>query len=313
MLVDAALESDVRPGREQVDERRPEPAEGPNRTLAVFDGAGVTAGDGDGRPPMQVLGDARQRGDGAEPHDGAELVGRFGDEVPVEAQHVGGVVGRPEDGPGHHGRAEGMQSEPERGDNAEVAAAASQRPEQIGVFVGGRQEDAALGGDHLGGEEVVDDEPVLAHEEADAAAEGEPADSGVAHDAAGGGQAVGLRLVVDVAPQSTTLHPGRATGGVDRHGPHRREVDDDPVVAHRGTCHVVAPAPYGDLQVVVAREAHRRDHVGRARTAGDAGRTAVDRAVPDPAGSVVAGAGRQQQLSAERSAELVERGCIQGQ
>ena len=58
----------------------------------------------------------------------------------------------------------------------------------------------ALGGDHLGGKQVVDGEPVFAHEEADAAAEGEPGDAGVAHDAAGGGQTVGLRLVVDVAP-----------------------------------------------------------------------------------------------------------------
>jgi hypothetical protein len=41
-----------------------------------------------------VLGDDRQRGDGAEPDDGAELVGRFSDEDPVEAQHVGGVVSR---------------------------------------------------------------------------------------------------------------------------------------------------------------------------------------------------------------------------
>ena len=169
-----------------------------------------------------------------------------------------------------------------------------------------------VGGDHLGGKQVVDGEPVLAHEEADAAAEGEPGDAGVADDAAGGRQAVGLCLVVDVAPQSTALHPGGATGGVDPHGPHRREVDDDPAVAHRGAGHVVAPAPDGDLQVVVAREAHRRDHIGHARAAGDAGRTAVDRAVPDPAGSVVAGARRQQQLSAERSAERVERGPLRG-
>jgi hypothetical protein len=205
-----------------------------------------------------------------------------------------------------------VDREPERGDDAEVAAAASQRPEQIWVFVGGRPDNAALGGDHLGGKQVVDGQSMFAHEEPDAAAEGEPGDACVADDAAGGGQAVGLRLVVDVAPQSPTLHPGRATGGVDPHGPHRREVDDDPVVAHRGAGHVVAPAPYGDLQVVVAREAHRRDHIGHPRAAGDAGRTAVNRAIPDPAASVVAGARREQQLAAERSAELVERGRLQG-
>ena len=160
--------------------------------------------------------------------------------------------------------------------------------------------------------EVVDGEPVLAHEEADAAAEREPGDAGVADDAARGGQTVRLRLVVDVAPQGTALHAGRALDGIDRDGAHRREVDHDSVVAHRGAGHVVAPASYGDLQVAVAGEAHRRGHVGHARAAGDAGRMAVDRAIPDPAGSVVAGARRQQQLSAERSAELVERDRLQG-
>src|SRR5262249_22683100 len=151
----------------------------------------------------------------------------------------------------------------------EVAAAAAKRPEQVGVFVARRPDDAALGGDHLGGQQVVDGEPVLAHEVADAAAEGEPGDAGVAHDAAGGGQTAGLGLVVDGAPQGTTLHPGCAVGGVDPHGPHRRQVDHDPVVAHRGASHVVAPAPYGDLQVVVAGEAHRGGHVGGPAAAGD--------------------------------------------
>ena len=66
-----------------------------------------------------------------------------------------------------------------------------------------------------------------------------------------------------------------------------------------------------DHQIALAREAHRRDHIGHARAAGDAGRMAVDRAIPDPAGSVVSGAGRHQQLSAERSAELVGRGRLQ--
>ena len=170
----------------------------------------------------------------------------------------------------------------------------------------------ALGGDHLGGKQVVDGEPVFAHEPADAAAEGEPGDAGVAHDAARGGQAVRLCLVVDVSPQGTALHDSRALDGINRDGAHRREVDHDSVVAHRGAGHVVAPASYGDLEVAVAGEAHRRDHIGPARAAGDAGRMAVDRAIPDPAGSVVAGAGRQQQLSAERSAELVECGRLQG-
>ena len=142
-------------------------------------------------------------------------------------------------------------------------------------------------GDHLGLHEVVDGEPVLAHEPPDAAAQAEAADAGVAHDAARGGQTVCLCLVVDVAPQGTTLDEGRAVDEIDRDGAHRREVDDDPVVAHCGAGDVVASASYGDLEVAVAGEAHRCGHVGGAAAAGDQSGSSVDRAVPHGSGVVV--------------------------
>lgn len=83
------------------------------------------------------------------------------------------------------------------------------------------------------------------------------------------------------------LHPGRAPDGVDPHGPHRREVDDDPVVAHRGAYHVVAPAPYSDLQVVVAGEAHGRGHVAGPAAPGDQPGAPGDGTVPHGSGGVV--------------------------
>jgi hypothetical protein len=110
---------------------------------------------------------------------------------------------------------------------------------------------------------------------------------------------VGLRLVVDVAPQRTTLHPGRAAGGVDPHRPHGRQVDNDPLVAHRRAGHVVAPAPYGDLQVVLAGEAHRRGHVGGPAAAGDEPGAPVDGAVPHGSGGVVVGVVSCDQLAPE--------------
>src|SRR4029453_10811534 len=94
-------------------------------------------------------------------------------------------------------------------------------------------------------------------------------EAGGAHYATGDGQRVGLGLLVDVAPQGTTLYMGGASGGVDRNGAHRGEVDDDPVVAHRGAGHVVASAPYRDLEVAVPCEAHRRSHVGYPGASGD--------------------------------------------
>ena len=80
-----------------------------------------------------------------------------------------------------------MEAELERSHHAEVAAAASHRPEQVGVLVLGRPEQLAFGGHDVNGEEVVDREAVLAHQPSDTATEGKPGDSGVAHDSAGGG------------------------------------------------------------------------------------------------------------------------------
>src|SRR3546814_4060961 len=130
-------------------------------------------------------------------------------------------------------------------------------------------------------EEVVDREAVLAHQPADATAKGQPGDPGVAHDSAGGGQTVRLRLVVDVTPQRATLHPGPAVRGIDPHGPHRREVDDHSVVAGGGARHVVAAAPDCDLQIVVAGETPRRDPVGAPDASSDQSRWPANCTLPD--------------------------------
>jgi hypothetical protein len=182
-----------------------------------------------------------------------------------------------------------VEAELERRDHAEVAAAAAQRPEKIGMLVLGGAHEFAVRRHDVGAEEVVDGEAVLAHQPADATAKGESGDSGVAHDPAGGGQTVRLRLVVNIAPQRTTLHPGAAVGGIDPHAPHRREVDNDAVVANSSARDVMASAPYGDLQIVVAGEPDGSDHVGGADASGDQARTPVNGTVPDCTGDVVVG------------------------
>jgi hypothetical protein len=55
-----------------------------------------------------------------------------------------------------------VQAQLEGGDDAEVAAAAAQRPEQVGVLVGRGADSAAVGQHHLGGDEVVDGHAVAA-------------------------------------------------------------------------------------------------------------------------------------------------------
>src|SRR4029434_5029046 len=65
--------------------------------------------------------------------------------------------------------------------------------------------------------------------------------------------------------------------------------DDNPVVATSGARHVVASAPYGNLQIVVAGETHGRDHVGGPDASGDQVRAPVNGTVPDCTGDVVVG------------------------
>ncbi len=81
-------------------------------------------------------------------------------------------------------------------------------------------DELAIGGHHVGGEQVVGGEAVLAHQPADPTAECESGDAGVADDAARGRQAVGLGLVVDITPQGTALYPGGPRARVDPYGSH---------------------------------------------------------------------------------------------
>ena len=72
-------------------------------------------------------------------------------------------------------------------------------------------------GDHLGGDQVVDRQPVPVAEPTESAAEGEPANTGVADRARGGGQPVFLSCRIHVTEQRAARHPHPAGLGVDRH------------------------------------------------------------------------------------------------
>ena len=82
-------------------------------------------------------------------HDGHQLVGCVGDPVAVEAEHLRRLLDGPEDGPRDDGRADLAEVEVERGDDAEVAAAAAHAPEEIGVLGLARDDPLAFGGDEL--------------------------------------------------------------------------------------------------------------------------------------------------------------------
>ena len=232
--------------------------------------------------------------------------GAAGGELAVEAQHLGGVVERVEDRPGEHDRPDRVQAVLERRDDAEVPAAAAHAPEQIRVVVLAGGDELAVRSDEVDGEQVVDRRAVLAHQPADPAAERQAGDAGVRDDAADRGEPEELCLAVELAPQHARLGARRPRCRVDADALHRRQVDHEPAVAERMPADPVATGAHRDEQIALARVANGRDHVGDAGAARDAGRPAVDRAVPDPATGVIVDARRQQQLAAQRAPQLVE-------
>ncbi len=243
--------------------------------------------------------------------DRHELVRAVRDPVAVEAQHLRCVLHRPEDRPRHDVGTHGTQPELEVGDDAEVPATASHTPEQVGVLVLAGLHELSVGGDHVHRLQLVDREPVLAHDPPDATAERQARHAGVGDDARGNREPELLGLAVELAEQHACLHPHRSRLGVHPDALHRPQVDDQAVVAHGQTGEAVASPAHRHQQVAPARETHGCADVGDTGAPGDEAGAAVDRAVPHLAVLVVAGVSRTDELTAHRRLQLVERTCLE--
>ena len=117
-----------------------------------------------------------------------------------------------------------------------------------------------------------------------------------------------LRLAVELAPEHAGLGARGARRRIDSDSLHRREVDHEPAVTERVAADAVAAGAHRHLEIALAREANRRDDVGDSGAACDAGRAAVDRAVPDRARGVVALVVGQDQGSADGVAQALQVG-----
>ena len=141
---------------------------------------------------------------------------------------------------------------------------------------------------HVCRQEVVERPAELALEPAAPAPEREAADAGRRDAAAGRGEAERLCLAIELAPGGPALGPRGARGGIDAHGVHVAQVDHQAAVGRRIAGHAVATASHRDLEVVVAGEPDRRDHVRHAAAARDQRGTVVEHPVEDrPRGVVV--------------------------
>src|SRR5262249_57054206 len=108
-----------------------------------------------------------------------------------------------------------MQLELEARDDAEVPAAAAQRPEQIRVLGLARAHDLRIRRHHLHADEVVAGETAAAHQPSESAAEREAGDTGAGDQAAGRRETKAGGRAIEVCPRGTAACPRNAPGRID--------------------------------------------------------------------------------------------------
>ncbi len=207
-----------------------------------------------------LLGEGRHRRHRYEAEPAVDVLGRATNEVAPERHQLGRLFERPENRSAVH-RADRVQPEEERGDDAEVAAAAAHRPEQVGVLIRIGGDEAAVGEHHIHLEQVVNRQAERAREVADAAAERQPADSRRGDEAARGRQPEWMCRVVYLAPQGATGDPRRPVNRVHADAFHVGEVDHEPVVDGAQPGAVVPAAAHRERQLLLAGKIHCCHHV----------------------------------------------------
>src|SRR3954447_2049234 len=247
--------------------------------------AEVRAVDRDELAAADRLGDVGQRGDLEQSRGRRDRVGRRAAPLDVALEHLGRVLPRPEHRAGIDLR-RGVQDELDRGHDAEAAAAAAQRPEQLGLVVAVAAHEAAVGGDELDRDDAVRREAVPAREPAQAAAERVADDADVGGGARQRGEAVLGRRAGDLGPRDAGAGASAAAGDVDLDVAQRRRLDEDRALERRDRARVVARALRGDAQAALAGEVDDRDDVGGALRDGDERGPLVDGKVPCGAGPV---------------------------
>ena len=197
-----------------------------------------------------------------------------------------------------------MEAEPEARDDAEVAAATAERPEQIRVGVLVREQNVAAGRHDLRAEEVVEREAVAGDQVPDAAAEGQPADAGRSERPARGYEPVALTHGVEVDPGRAPTRLGDALHRVDAHVAEQAQVDHHSALADRVARDAVGAGPYGYREFARAGELDRCGDVGGVEGPHDHRRPAVDRPVVDGTREVVLAVLRPDQLPAQGRLEV---------
>src|SRR4051812_24865043 len=117
-----------------------------------------------------------------------------------------------------------MEAEGEGGDDAEIAAATTQTPEQVRILLRRGHHLATVGRHHLGAQQIVAGIAELALDPAAAAAERQPRDPGRRGAAAGHGEAELRGGPVELAPVEPGFRPAGPCHWIDLELLHPPEV-----------------------------------------------------------------------------------------
>ena len=212
--------------------------------------------------------------------DSVQGTRQFADHLAHEPQGRLAVFLIPEEEPELHDRPHRMQAELELRHHSEVAAAAANGPEEIGVLVRTGPQDPAIGNDDLGGDQIVDGQPRLPAQPAHPSSEGQTTHAGMANEARWYGEPVRLGRRIEIRQQGPTLYPCRLGVRIDNDPVQRAQVDDQAVVAHRVAREAVCSAAHCDLKSGYPSCVQRGRNVLIGCTTNDDRRPPVDVGVP---------------------------------
>ena len=237
--------------------------------------------------PAENLRDVRDRRELEHAPDGGDLRRQVAGPLGPGAEHLARALHRPDEPAGVRLR-NGVEGDLDLGDDAEAAAAAPERPEQVRVRLRVGADDLALGGDDLGREDARGGEPVRAREPANAAAERVADDADVLGRAMERGQAVLDRGVDHVDPDRAGGDPRNPGLGVDLDAGHPGHVHEQRAVEQVVT-RAVTRALDGDAEPDGPRVVDGRDDVVDGLGKGDRRGPLVDSEVPGASRLVPAG------------------------
>ncbi len=165
-----------------------------------------------------------------------------------------------------------MQGVLETGHDTEIAATASEGPEEVGMVGVVGHDELTVDGDELHGEHRVDGQTVLAGEEADPTTECDATDPDRTTVAESDGEPVLGGGGTELGGSETGPGPCRGSARVDFDMVETPDIDHDPAVDDAVAGHAVTAAADRELEARRPGESDGRGDIGAIRDANDGGR-----------------------------------------